>query len=104
MKHPSAKPKKIIVASNLGKLNGKTYLGNTMIGNKLVSGCHFAMGVYYAEQNKWFYRHSQGWLLLDNVVGDLQHLISVVYSSETSRNTVFPICHTPKKRNLSFMQ
>ena len=99
-KHPNAKPNKIIFAINLGKLNGKTYLGNTMIGNKLVSGCHFAMGVYYAEQNEWFYGDSQGWLLPENVVGDLQQLISVVYGSETSHNTVFSMCHTPQKNEI----
>ena len=36
VKHPSAKPKKKSFAVNLGKLNGKTYLGHSMIGNKLV--------------------------------------------------------------------
>ena len=49
VKHTNVNPNKIIFAMNVGKWNGKTYPGNTMIGSKVISGCHFAMGVYYSK-------------------------------------------------------
>ena len=44
----------MFTAINVGNWNGKACLGNTMIGRKIVSGCQFAMGVYYTEQDELF--------------------------------------------------
>ena len=49
VKNSNVKPEKIIFVINVGTWNGKTNLGNTMVGRKLVSGCHFPMGVYYTQ-------------------------------------------------------
>ena len=80
-KHPKVQPDKIIFAINVGKWNGKTYLGNTMVGRKIISGCHFAMGVYYTQQNDLFYCDSKGWQMPQSVIRDCKQLISEILNS-----------------------
>ena len=60
VKDPNVQPNKIIFAINVGNWNGQTYLGNTIVGRKSISGCHCAMSVYYTQQYEVFYGDSKG--------------------------------------------
>ena len=71
-RHVDGKPKKIIFALNVGKSNGGTYVGTSVVGKQLLSGCHFSMGVYCTEQNALFYGDSQGWPMPDSVEQELK--------------------------------
>ena len=45
-----------------------------MIGSKVISGCHFAMGVYYTEQLQLVYGDSHSWPMPQSVSQDLNRL------------------------------
>ena len=93
-RHVDGKPKKIIFALNVGKSNGGTYVGNSVIGKQLLSGSHFSMGVYCTEQNA-FYGDSQGWPMPDSVEQELKWLICLVFGQQTVQRTVLSMCHSP---------
>ena len=100
VKHGNVKPNKIVFALNVGKLNGKTYLGNTMIGSKVISGCHFAMGIYYTEQNQLVHGDSQGWPMPQSVIQDLKQVISTIFGMEKAQEMAYTMCHTPNKNEI----
>ena len=100
VKHANVNPKKIIFAINVGKWNGKTYPGNTMIGSKVISGCHFAMGVYYAELNQLVYGDSQGWPMPLSVIQELKQVISSIFGMEKSQKMTCTMCHVPNKKDI----
>ena len=99
-RHGNATPKKIIFAVNVGKWNDETYVGNTVVGEKVVSGCHFSMGIYNTAENELFYGDSQGWPMPQSVLQNLQELLSLIFGRETSEATVFSNCHIPHKGDI----
>ena len=79
------KPKKIIFAINVGWGGGKTVVGNTVVGDDVVTGCYFAMAVYNAEDNTLIYGDSQGWPITESVVDEFKKCIYMTFGDATVR-------------------
>ena len=71
-----------------------------MVGRKIISGCHFAMGVYYTQQNNVFYGESKGWPMPQSVLRDFNQLISEIFGKRASQTTVYSTCHVAKQDEL----
>ena len=99
-RHGDATLQKILFALTVGQYNDETYVGNTVVGKKVVSGCHFSMGVYYTEQNILLYGDSQGWPIPESVVQNMHQLLTCIVGRQKSLVTTLSTCHVPRKRDI----
>ena len=94
-------PENITFCVNVGISGNHTFLGNTVIQNEPITGCHYAVGVYNKTRNALFYGDSKGWPIPSIVKRDFRSCISLLFGENVGAKMTVSLCHSQSFDKLS---
>ncbi len=100
-KWPHSPPSKVVFSINVVHVDGRTYLGHTVVATRCYIGNHFAMCVYYFDDNTLILEDSLGYPIPEECVTLFRELLSIIVDDSVAAGLIVELAHANNMHHIS---